>query len=293
MSNAVAVYGAGQIANLYRYGRIARPLSRGAYNLYNSRHRLNQAAFAGRMAKRGYQAISAGTRKYKAMRRNKRGKTEHIGKPVGESGVKRTTQLNNNVSVGTRSIHAVNCTQIAQGNEIDQRERRSANLRGISFCIEMRNTSERPLYVNMAVVHVKGCHDVNTVHEEFFRGEDTARAIDFNDTLSSNELHCLPLNTDKFVVLSHKRLLLNGPKESMVQDYNDQEGKNYANLMWYQKIDRNIQFTSADRTSVTDGSAVYLMYWCDQFLTEANTTSTASALKLSKRIVAHWKDPQN
>lgn len=295
MSNALALYRMGQYARLSRYGSRAPVLGRAMYKIYRHRAAIARMRSAVRTGKRFYRPVSRIAKAAYNSRARKRARfsPSNIGKPVGSESTKSVIQRNTTITIGTRALHVVALTDIPQGDDINERQRRSANLRGVKFCIEMRNSSERPLYVNMAVVHHKGELDVTTVHERFFHGSGVNRGLNFDDSRSSNELHCLPLNTDKFVVLAHKRFRLAGPKESFVQDYNDQQGRNYMNVDWYTNIKRNVQFTEAAGSSVTPGSNVYMIYWCDQFLTDSGTSSVASALVLNKRIITYFKDPKN
>jgi hypothetical protein len=134
---------------------------------------------------------------------------ESFGRELGSASGKQTAVRETNQLVyKTRTLYVTELTNIAQGEGIDQRDRRTIELMGVKLCMELTALSNNPLYVNVAVVHLKNTD--SGLNTDFFRGASGSRGVDFDISLNSNEFHCLPLNTDKFVVLSHKRHCLNG-----------------------------------------------------------------------------------
>jgi hypothetical protein len=106
-------------------------------------------------------------------------------------------------------LYTTDLTNIGQGDAINQRDRHTVELMGVKLCMELTALSNNPLYVNVAVVHLKNTDA--PLNQDFFRSSGgPTRGTDFNESLNSNEFHSLPMNTDKFVVLSHKRYRLNG-----------------------------------------------------------------------------------
>jgi hypothetical protein len=172
-------------------------------------------------------------------------------------------------------------TNIAQGEGIDQRDRRTIELMGVKLCMELTALSNNPLYV--AVVHLKNT-DAG-LNSDFFRGASGSRGTDFDISLNSNEFHCLPLNTDKFVVLSHKRHRLKGgvpkfpgPDIKTIS----LAGYNYANTANYMPIKRNIKYTGGGTNTVTADSNIKLIWWCDTFGAPGNTQPQNNQLNMSQ-----------
>jgi hypothetical protein len=183
-------------------------------------------------------------------------------------------------------------TNIAQGKGIDQRDRRTIELMGVKMCMELTALLNNPLYANVAVVHLKNT-DAG-LNADFFRGAGGSRGTDFDISLNSNKFHCLPLNTDRFVVLLHKRYRLNGGVPQVpgpAIETISLGGFNYTNTANYVPIKRNIKYTGGGTNSVTADSNIKLIWWCDTFGAPGNTQPQINQLKMSQRCVAYFKEP--
>jgi hypothetical protein len=98
-------------------------------------------------------------RRYKKLRADLRG----IGETIGVGTAKRTTTYNQTPAdmlartMYVREITAVQgATNLDVFDRIDQRQRDIINLRGFKMCVEMQNTTGRPLLFNWAVISPKG-----------------------------------------------------------------------------------------------------------------------------------------
>ena len=118
-----------------------------------------------------------------------------IGEAPGTSTSKKCGVVDENLtSENTRTLYSKELTSIAQGTDIDQRERMLANVRGFKIFAEVTNTTAVPLYVNVAILCTKAGTSTGTIDiTDFFRATTTTdRARDFSQTLNSNEMHQLP-----------------------------------------------------------------------------------------------------
>jgi hypothetical protein len=179
-------------------------------------------------------------------------------------------------------------TNIPEGNSINQRERQMVNMRGFKICIELRNIRDDPLYFNLAVIAPKGA-TATPVTPDFFRGSTDDRAIDFGTALTSNEFHCLPINTDKYVVLLHKRYRL-GPSPGATL-YTNENSNNFLNIDRYVSLKRQLRW-SKDEQSAESGR-VYVVHWAAAFGASTGTLPAANSYSMSKRYISYWKEPKN
>lgn len=218
----------------------------------------------------------------------------NIGKPIGTSDCKTWESHNIVSSAGnTRELYNINMMQLPEGSSESYRERQIINCSGLRVCTEFQNYKSASilegLYLNVAVVSPKEsvCAD-SDLTVDFFGGQGglaNARSRDFNTTLTSNEFRCLPINTDKWVVLKHERKLL--APAALATDYNTYT----TNMDWYIKINRQLQFQA--NPEVPDPvNPVYLVWWADQVFEEAGAAGQANAFRYGIRTIIYFRDPK-
>jgi len=213
----------------------------------------------------------------------------NIGEPVGSGTAKRyVTETINPVNEDTRVLYQYGLTDIDQGTAINQRERRMVNLRGFKICMEVKNIATTPLYLNVAILSPKdGAADVTT--SDFFRGAGANRGRDFGIGLNSNEFHCLPINSDRYTILKHKRYrLVPGNTPSDTASLN---GYSYMNLDWWVPLKRQIRY-DAD-TGQPESGKVYMVYWADNFSTAGGSAVNPAQMVVTRRVVTYFKEPKN
>ena len=270
-----------------RYAGMATPQYR--YAAAALRYGPTAARAAGRIAKWAYRRYRSRRTGYRSAKRA-RFSTIHIGEKVGTSSSKVNEQKNTSlVAKNTRTLYAQNLTTVTFGADRNERERGIINCRGFRICMAMVNDINVPMYANVAVIHQK---DAETAPAEtnFFRGPGAQRGQDFGNALTSLEFHCLPINTDKYVVLKHKRLLL-APDIEVTGDFNNNKGKNYANLDWYVKLKRQLRFDNSAVSTPTNGN-VWLVYWFDTWPAAANATPTNTAVRVTERHLMYFHEPK-
>lgn len=264
----------------YKYGRRART----AYG-YARRY--------------GPTAIRAGKRIYRAYRKYKERpwSKKHVGEPVGADTARtHIIQADNLFSTyNTRTLNSRQIVDIPKGTNNDRRNRDIMNCRGFKICCEIRNASVKPLYFNMAVICPKETRaDVTTLApQDFFRSYGADRSQDFGTFLTGMELHCLPINSDKFAVLRHWRYRLTGANSASTAPlgYNAASGRNFANLDRYVKLGRQIRYKNQN-DEITSGD-VLLVWWCDEMFANGGTAAQVGLLDMTLRIVTYFRNPKN
>lgn len=219
----------------------------------------------------------------------------HIGESVGTTSTKKYIQNSTApLAQSTRTCYTLNLTALQQGTEISSRLRQHANIRGMKICMEIKNGTNVPLYFNCAVIAPKRVAETGIDAlpiNNFFRYQGTQRSIDFSNALSSLEFHCLPINTDDYTVLRHKRYRLITTQQATAS-WNVQSGSSFMNLDWYVPLKRQARYLQQEgRAAPTDG-ACYLAYWFDQFHTAAGQTPVAAATT-AVRTVTYFREPRN
>lgn len=248
--------------------------------------------------------MAYGRRKYRRGRGKSRGrgryssaggKRARIGEAVGTSNCKTDILINNEgpLEQGDRTQYNYPLINLQAGQEINQRNRQVVNFRGWKMDFELVNTQNSPLYFNIAIIATKGGSNTSeVVTADFFRYHNNDRAINFDTGRSGLEFHTLPINTDRYTVLKHKRMLLKpqrGDNQNFI--YEDDSGRNYRRFRWYVKLKRQIRWDASQ--AVPETGQVFLVYWAAKFGSFSNDSSSPNAFAIHKRIVQYFRDTQN
>lgn len=244
-------------------------------------------------AVRAARKIGAAVRRRQRMKRARQvHNRRRVGESIGTGNAKRHQVIDSGpTSQTTRNLYVTDVTAIPKttSNEIDSRQRDMIQYKGFRYCEEWHNTSDKPLLCNIAVVAGKGETDYTRLTDNFFRGTGTTRALSFTTTLGSLDFHCRPINTDKYIVLSHERFVLG----TRVTDKFFEDTKNYAMKTKWVKVGRQIRYEDASGVTGSAKTPIYLVHWCDQMTTPAGTTELLDAMMHSQQITAYFAEPKN
>lgn len=225
-----------------------------------------------------------------AMRRRRRARfsSRNVGEHPRSNPARTNTVVNTDlVNKNTRTLYSENITNLEQGTGIGQRDRRVANISGWKFCIELKSLSNDPLYANLAVIAPKDSAGGGVPVEDFFRSSTSTnnRAVDFGIALNSNELHCLPINTDRYTVLKHQRhrIIPQGSGTTTTVSLN---GFSYKNLSWWVPFRRQIRYE--DNTTPEAGN-VYFVYWFDRFGANSGAAVATAEIAMTTRIITYFR----
>lgn len=279
------------MSKLTRYTGRAVRMSVPQYRRYRAAMAIGKYAWRHRS-----QIARAAKRVRTSYRRRKKAKfsTKNVGEPVGSSNCKRAETLYEefNVNRSTRILNTRTLLNIYKqdsfNDNLDKRVRDIINVRGIKICGEWKNNSSYPLYLNVAVISPKD-GVVNVSADDFFRSHSAdKRSVNFSTALSSNQLHCLPVNSDKYTVLRHKRFTL-GPDPTPLNNRPYSINKdNFLVMNWYLKLKRQIRFEGD--LNVPESGQVYLVWWADKFGTDATTAPAPDSYNNSLRAIVYFKE---
>ena len=244
---------------------------------------------AGRIARFAYRRWRGRKRKKPHHPKNAR---KRIGKPVGTSTAKSKIIVNTGLaSKNTRTQYIIDLSEVPKSDAIDNRVRNIINVRGFKFCMFVHNREDIPLTFNIAVISPKAQTGVDTV--DFFRGQGAKqRGIDFATFNTSLEFKCLPINTDKYNILRHKRYTLGAAGgEVNPQDWKCDRRCTYMEFMWYTKLNRQWQYDSTTDNGPESGR-VFLVYWADTWGTDGGAAPIVNAYAVMEKHLLYFKEPK-
>lgn len=215
----------------------------------------------------------------------------NIGDPVSSTNAK-STLIDNTQSIvrSTRILYFLDITQLAQNAlEINTRQRQHVNMRGFKICMEVTNTTPNALYFNVAVIAPKD-DGATFSGNDFFRQNTQFRSQNFSNALSGMEFHCLPINTDDYTVLRHKRYQLNH-QNSTNAFANRQYGTSYRTIDWYVPLKRQVRYRGGETTEATSGKVLHV-FWFALFNSAAGAGSTQCGIT-SQRIITYFREPRH
>lgn len=248
------------------------------------------AAFTSRNLQLGYRTNKIGLKRLKARR--------YIGETQNKPGLTKISDTEfNNISLTTKTLYRsqrlLNLPLITDEAQRNGRLRNSVKFKGIKLCVRasLKNVTGRDgdkLFFNWAIVSPKQLDPLTTTlpDEEFFRSQGgAARSETFSTNLSGLDLRCLPINTDKYIIHRHKRMIV-GPYEST-------EGKAEKYFEEWLPVRRKVVYnttgTSTEQT-YPEGKDMWMVYWVSYMNEEPLTLGVADAVDLDYRIVRYFRD---
>ena len=228
-------------------------------------------------------------------------RTLYIGRPVGYGTAKRSLTLNEDgLLVDTRTLYSRDITAIGATtqNNINLRQREMINLVGFKLNLYARNLavlSTDVLNFHYAFIHDKGrsqalLQDIDPVLEDdFFRGNGSARAIDFSTTLNGIELNCLNINNDLYTVLKRGTCSL-----TPVQTGSGIRKEGFCHREVWLPINRQIRYDAGENADIPTDGRIFFVWWVDRHVGQAaGGLPTANAMQLDLHCVTHWREPLN
>lgn len=192
-----------------------------------------------------------------------------VGEDVGVNNAKSKLQTATEQARAYRTINTLadltaikRRDDIAGGDDVSRRNRDLVNFLGCKVCIVVRNATNTPMYLNVAVVAPK-YEDVtaaNPIEGNFLRHHTGNRGLDYSNTVSPQFAHCTAINSDRYAVLTHKRVIL-GNASGVYASNGVRE--NWKSMQFYVPINRQIRYRSgADNAAL---QKILLICWASDF----------------------------
>jgi len=213
-----------------------------------------------------------------------------IGEHVASTNAKsRQLASETGIARNSRTIYSLDLTTIPRVDDISGRERQHVNMRGFKICMQITNILDNPLYFNQAVIAPKST-DTGVTTANFFRNNTSDRTVDFGNALSSLEFHCLPINSDDYVILKHTRHLLLS-RTASTTNHHRQYGSSYIDIDYYVSLKRQVRYIKGESSTATDGR-VFHVFWFDA-RGAASGAVPASCATTGFRIVSYFREPKH
>lgn len=220
---------------------------------------------------------------------------QHVGETPGSDPAK-NVQYRTDGWIGQNG-NVLNGTELLQLPRIDntfklnQRLRDIVYLQGFKICVTVENIDSAitPIYFNLALVSGKHKNTIGTGLDLFRSYSGDKRAQDFTDgTLNAFDRHCLPLNSDGYVVHFHERKLIR-------KGGNTAESKDRIAELWtyetYVPINRQIRFENEQASSETK---FWLHHWSGttgSTIAASNSGPIANQYRTEIKVVTFFKEP--
>lgn len=239
----------------------------------------------------------------------KRARLNHVGFSPNYGTCKRALTVNvAQQLLSTRTLYSRDLTWIdrASSNEINERWREMINVRGFKMCMSVSGFStgtllndNKPLCLHMAILAMRNNvgntpaqQQVNPVQiQDFFRGNGTSRAINFQNTLSGQEFNCLAINADAYVILWRKKYIL-GRIADPAQCSRGHNMPATRFIKKYIKLNRQVRYDETTIDAASEGR-IFLVYWLEQSQGAiSGSGAIASSAGIDMHIVTFFREPK-
>lgn len=201
----------------------------------------------------------------------------NVGYPIGSrttkvyqvANLKSTGGTNPDLLQRTVYIHELTALPQSTTNVVNQRQRNVVNCRGFRIWLTLRNNTVSPLFFNYAIVAPRLGSEKLTEssvstdwQNNFFSDQSRVdKTKGFTNALTPTEFHYSPLNTQRIVVLRHKRFLLGQSftTESTIPYFPNANSLKVIGKFY--KLKRQIRYTGGQNTDCEN--RIYLIYWFD------------------------------
>lgn len=237
-------------------------------------------------------------RSKKLLRRGKRSRwystaVRYVGDKPGPSSSSRT-QAEAQESTNSRTLRSVPMINIDRQSaaatvadiDLRMRERDTIVVNGFKIWLEVKNNDSVPLSCNIAVLHPKD-DGAGIDTAGFFRNHGADRQLTFNGTRSCLEFTSLPINSDHYVVLMHKRFRL-GSATGFGSGNGDRA---YRYLSMYLPLKRQVRYSGPNASDLVEGQ-VYLVWWCDNVTALTATSASPNAMHFAYKYVTFFENPK-
>jgi len=256
------------------------------------RYYKRSAAPRGRFAKRRMRRRRLPSRKRKRSEIFSKGR---IGQKIGTSVPKvYRTNYSDNSALATRTLYGsvINDVPHSANNDINERQRNVVNCRGFNVYVQIKNTTSIAETFNLALVVPRFCQETTegTLPTlDFFRDPTTdTRGVDFASALPNIAFSKFGINPDKYIVLKHKRYLLNAGVTG--GSTTDEDGKNYRNIEWYVPLKRQLRYRDVAFDDMYQH--VWVVYWLDHFQNVGGSLPIANQANCSLITNMVFREPK-
>lgn len=197
------------------------------------------------------------------------------------------------VAFDSRILYANDLTAIIKAtgdNEINRRQRQTIHVSGFSVKGFLKNNDRTHLLVNVAILSPKNTNSSSFTGDGFFRDYNESRDINFSTGVTGFRMHTLPVSTDKFRVLAHKRIRLgaSGTDGSTGVTPTNVSPANTSMFDMWVPLKRNLVFN--DDIGDECESKVFWVMWYSDALSDSAAPSIVGQMTGSVMAVTYYNE---
>lgn len=236
-------------------------------------------------------------RRYRRRRYNKRAIRNQIGYPRNKSTSKRIDSVFTTNLISTATLYSHDMTAVQRGDQLNDRARDIINVSGFKIKFLLHNLVETAMSLNVAVLSPRSqdASEDTILPGAFFRaGNGDRRYNNFNTSeLIAPDYHFSEINSDKYLILMHKRFLLGPSDLSGAQPiWNAPNRDNFKVINQWVPLRRQVRYRAELLDTPQDGK-VYVVYWMSPLGTDGNVTPTGNAGQLWLKCTMFFRDQTN
>lgn len=231
-----------------------------------------------------YQGKKGRTAKWKREARSKKG-TADLGHDASRVEPRRRGRQSTVTGIDNKLLFSVPVIEVeknvAADESIHKRSRDIILHKGSKICFDVKSRLKVPAYLNCAIVIPKSANTVNATN--ILRGNSAEREVAIDNTRSYLDLRCMPINTDLYTVVKHKRMTIlpDSDKSTTVS-----EGRDYRMIEEYIKTNRKIYFNGSASTPLQN---MFMVWWCDYYNSPTGGLTTLT-LDVNWKIIDYFHD---
>lgn len=253
--------------------------------LYNNRKPIIK------MARKAYRGVRSTLKRRRSAKTSLRRTRMKIGEKIGTDSARKTLQsVTDPTLFDSRTLYSLDITNVDQGTQINQRLRGIQNIRGFQLRINYRNAFNVPAILHVAVLNPKKSATVST--DGFFRDYATSRDVNFSTGLSSVQMNHLPISTDQYNILMHKRFRLIAAEPTTATQFDYNYGSNVKEFRRYVRLNRQVRFND-DSTPDAETGRCFLVTWFEQTFGAAGTTAQVGKIEIQQMVTTYHRSPKS
>ena len=240
----------------------------------------------------GSAALAAGKKMYanraNAGRTKKRKvesrKLADLGRPAGHDESKKNDRQSPPTSIANKELEFEPLIRVekdvAASENITKRQRDTLHHKGVKVCFMCKNTRKQALFLNWAIVLPKAANTIGSL--DLLRGDDQERDHPIDQNSTTMDLRCLPINTDRYIVLKHKRKTILPDSD---KGTTSTEGRDLVVIEDYIKTNRQVFFDGDNAEPLQN---MFMVWWVDYYGAPVGV-KTASC-EVSWKIINYFKE---
>lgn len=163
---------------------------------------------------------------------------------------------------------------------------------GFKLCCSVFNKDPSPIFVNMALITPKKSENNTIDPTDFFRSTaENERYRPFNHTLNANEMNCLPINSDAYIVHWRKKFQLSPENNGVSGAFNDPTRASYKHWQEWIPIKRQFRFyNNSETTSQPTDPHPVIVFWCDKVWANSNQTPSSGVAEIQMNTILYFRE---